>query len=924
MRLGGVRIPDMTLATRLMLAMTALVLGTAAAGLLSTHGVEQTVVPASLERMRSQAQARLGVLDIYLDSARSTVLALCGIPAHQGLIRAIQNGGIDPQYNTLQERWRERVETTYLAQLRAKPEIQQMRLIGIADGGREIVRIDRFGPGNTIRTVPPDDMQQKADRGYFRQGVAAAPGTVAVSPIELNQEHGAIDVPHVPVIRFATPLTDAAGRTFGIVIVNLDLRAIFARIRAAMDADSLIYVVNADGDFLLHPDLDRAFGFDLGARHRWQDEFPQLAAAVGSADHGVAMVNNAGGERAAAALMMAQVAGGPQLGVIETRAYAAIMAPADAVRRSDLIVAGVSVLVAITLALLLARSLARPLTLMTAAVEGFARGEAMHDIRVPLRAGGEVGILARAFAQMAQEVTDKTAALREKSEVLDKTLDGMAEGFMMVDPQGKTLFANAFCRELFGDTPEFGSPSWHRAYQRFHADGVTPLRMYETPIGRTLRGESFDHVEFAIRRPGTTRMIQLIASGRIVENAAGLIQCAVIVYHDVTAFKDTERQLHQAQKMEAVGQLTGGVAHDFNNILTVITGAIELISDGIRDQPELAMLAKMVDEAVDRGADLTHHLLSFARKQPLEPREIDVNLLVHDAERLLRPTLGEQIEIVSRLCPDPWRALADPFQLSNALVNLAINARDAMPRGGKLTFESANVVLDQDYADAHAEVTPGAYAMVAVSDNGFGIPLAIRDRVFDPFFTTKEIGKGTGLGLSMVYGFVKQSGGHIKIYSEEGHGTTIKIYLPRADGTGDAPALAPSHAVVGGQERILAVEDDPLVRKYVMTHLEALGYTATAAANADEALALAARGLAFDLLFTDVILGSGINGRQLADRLTVDRPKLKVLYTSGYTENAIVHHGRLDRGIRLLTKPYRRADLARMLRLVLDGEVAEV
>ncbi|KIZ35828.1 ATP-binding protein, partial [Rhodopseudomonas palustris] len=323
------------------------------------------------------------------------------------------------------------------------------------------------------------------------------------------------------------------------------------------------------------------------------------------------------------------------------------------------------------------------------------------------------------------------------------------------------------------------------------------------------------------------------------------------------------------------------------------------------------------------ASDLTNGLLSFSRKQPLKPRSIDVNALIADTAKLLRATLGEQIEIDINPAPELRLALADPSQLGSALINLAINARDAMRDGGKLLLETGNVDLDQSYADHHDEVSAGRYVMLAVSDSGTGIPAAIRDRVFEPFFTTKPIGEGTGLGLSMVYGFIKQSGGHIEVYSEEGHGTTIRIYLPCASAQdpkleGPAPALAR-----GGKETLLVVEDDVLVRNYVMAHLAALGYTANSAATAAEALSMVDGGLEFDLLFTDVILSGGINGRQLADTLCKDRPRLKVLFTSGYTENAIVHHGRLDAGVHLLAKPYRRAQLAQMLRLVLDGKLEE-
>lgn len=381
----------------------------------------------------------------------------------------------------------------------------------------------------------------------------------------------------------------------------------------------------------------------------------------------------------------------------------------------------------------------------------------------------------------------------------------------------------------------------------------------------------------------------------------------------------TEAQVRQAQKMEAVGQLTGGIAHDFNNILTVIIGTIEILTEAVADRPPLASIAKLIDEAATRGADLTQRLLAFARRQPLQPRQVDVNALIVDSARLLRPTLGEQIEIDSMLADDASQALVDPTQLTTAILNLALNARDAMPDGGKLTLETRNVYLDADYASMNSEVTPGKYVMIAVNDSGHGIPASLLDKVFDPFFTTKDVGKGSGLGLSMVYGFIKQSNGHIKIYSEQGHGTTVKLYLPLATGAVQQGADPASHAPVeGGHETILVVEDDELVRGYVVTQVKSLGYVALAASNATEALAILDRTETIDLLFTDVIMPGQMNGRLLAVEALKRRPHLQVLYTSGYTENAIVHHGRLDAGVLLLAKPYRKSEMARMIRLALS------
>ena len=382
-------------------------------------------------------------------------------------------------------------------------------------------------------------------------------------------------------------------------------------------------------------------------------------------------------------------------------------------------------------------------------------------------------------------------------------------------------------------------------------------------------------------------------------------------------------QLRQAQKMEAVGQLTGGIAHDLNNILTVITGTIEILAEAVADRPELVAITKMIDEAADRGADLTQRLLAFARKQPLQPREVDVNSLVIEATNLLRPTLGEQVEVQIMLAGDTARALIDPSLLTNAILNLALNARDAMPDGGKLTIETSNVVIDDSYAGIHTEVTAGPYVQIAVTDSGHGIPADILNNVFEPFFTTKDVGKGSGLGLSMVYGFVKQSNGHIKIYSEEGHGTTVRIYLPQALDLAlpTTDELESTSSIVGGNETILVVEDDDLVRTFVVGQIQSLGYVTLAAVNADAALVVINSAQTIDLLFTDMIMPGSMNGRQLADQALRRRPSLKVLFTSGYTENTVIHYGRLDAGVLLLAKPYRRADLARMIRSALDAGV---
>jgi PAS domain S-box-containing protein len=437
-------------------------------------------------------------------------------------------------------------------------------------------------------------------------------------------------------------------------------------------------------------------------------------------------------------------------------------------------------------------------------------------------------------------------------------------------------------------------------------------------IERALAGETIRGVRVQRRRKdGSLADIGFAGAAMYGPNGVTGVACALA---DISESVKMEQQLLQVQKLDAIGKLTGGVAHDFNNLLTVITSTIDILAEAVADRPELAAIAKLIGEAADRGAELTGHLLSFARKTPLQPRQTDVNGLALESARLLRPTLGENIEIETKFDDAAWPALVDPTQLTTAILNLAVNARDAMPVGGKLMLETANVILDEDYAKANGEVVPGPYVMIGVSDTGEGIPEAIRDKVFEPFFSTKGVGKGTGLGLSMVYGFVKQTGGHIKIYSEIGRGTTIKLYLPQAGERAEEPADGSSELPLsGGSEVILLVEDDPLVRTSVTAEIESLGYETIAVANAAEALAAVDSDLAFDLLFTDVVMSGPMDGRQLADEMAKRRPGTKVLFTSGYTENAITHHGRLDPGVLLLAKPHRKVDLARMLRKALDA-----
>ncbi|HEY3636505.1 MAG TPA: response regulator [Rhizomicrobium sp.] len=392
------------------------------------------------------------------------------------------------------------------------------------------------------------------------------------------------------------------------------------------------------------------------------------------------------------------------------------------------------------------------------------------------------------------------------------------------------------------------------------------------------------------------------------------------VQEEIAERMDAEAQLRQAQKMEAVGKLTGGVAHDFNNVLQVIGGNLQLLMKDVANNTRAEQRLQTALAGVSRGSRLASQLLAFGRRQPLAPKVVNLGRLVRSIDDMLRRALGEAIELETIASGGLWNTFVDTAHVENALLNLVINARDAMGISGKLTIELGNAFLDEYYCARNAEVTPGQYVMLAVSDTGSGMSPDVMDRVFEPFFTTKPEGQGTGLGLSMVYGFVKQSGGHVKIYSEVGQGTTIRLYLPRAVQQEDVEAEIEPGAATGGSESILVVEDDEDVRETVVSMMSELGYNVLKAKDADNALAILESGVHIDLLFTDVIMPGKLRSPELARKARERIPGIRVLFTSGYTENAIVHGGRLDEGVDLLSKPYSREKLARKLRHALQNK----
>jgi PAS domain S-box-containing protein len=508
----------------------------------------------------------------------------------------------------------------------------------------------------------------------------------------------------------------------------------------------------------------------------------------------------------------------------------------------------------------------------------------------------------------ALELSRARRAEAELHEQLRALIQASPLAILGLDSEGRVRTWNAAAEHVFGwtSTEVVGQPlpivpDPQRAEQ-------------QELLRRVLGGEVLTSVE-ATRRRKDGRLVEVSISAGPVKDSAGSVTGAIALIADITVLKRLEAQLLQAQKMEAIGRLAGGIAHDFNNLLTAILGSAEMLDETLGTGHPGHEDADEIRRAAQRAAELTRQLLAFSRRQPLQATVLDLNEVVHSTEKLLRRLIGEDVELRAVLGDDLGAVRADRGQLEQVITNLAVNSRDAMPRGGRLTIETRNVDLDPSFAQERPDLIPGSYVMLAVSDTGTGMEPETLTHVFEPFFTTKEPGKGTGLGLATVYGIVQQSGGHIYVYSEPMHGTSFKIYLPRVAETVAPPALpVPQTAAHRGTETILLVEDDPAVRVLTRRMLESRGYTVLAAANGTEGVEAARRYAGeIHLLVTDVVMPE-MNGRELFTQLSAQRSGLRVLFLSGYTDEAIVRHGNLERGVPFLQKPFTPETLARKVR----------
>ncbi|MGJ7917132.1 PAS domain S-box protein [Massilia sp. LXY-6] len=529
------------------------------------------------------------------------------------------------------------------------------------------------------------------------------------------------------------------------------------------------------------------------------------------------------------------------------------------------------------------------------------------------------------FAKITRDITDKKLArdaLRRTEEQFRLLIESVVDyAIYMLSPEGVVTTWNAGARKIKGYTAEeiVGSH-----FSCFYTEEDRRNGLPAQILARARTDGRAEAEGRRVRKDGSTFRASVVIDA--IHDPDGKLVGFAKITRDITEraqLEDAREALQHAQRLEAVGKLTGGVAHDFNNILQVIGGSLQLLSGTVAGIPAAQRYLSMALTAVDRGGKLAAQLLAFARRQPLQPVVLNAGRVVRGLEDLVQRAVGETVEVETAVSASLWNTLVDPHQLENVVLNLAINARDAMPDGGKLTIELSNTMLDDSYVSAAHEVPPGQYVLLAISDTGTGMVPEVLARAVEPFFTTKGEGQGTGLGLSMAFGFVKQSGGHFRIYSEVGHGTTIKAYFPR---TLESEQLLPepnAGEARGGTETILVVEDDPNVQATVVGMLGDLGYHVLRADNAEMALAVLRAGVRCDLLFTDVVMPGPVKSTELARQAKMLLPSLKVLYTSGYTQNAIIHGGRLDPGVELLSKPYRREKLASKVRQILGGQAAQ-
>jgi PAS domain S-box-containing protein len=1046
----------MKLTSRFTLATVALVAATAVAlSALSYYRLRSTLLSAEMERVEHRTKEMAQTLNTYVGGVRADVLALRGVPAVPGLMEARGADGKDPRDGTPESTWRNRLAEVFVSEMQAKPQYVRISFVGAPDG-MELVRVDRSGSDRAIRVLKDEELASKADRPYVVEGLKQPGDAVYIAPIDFSPQ-GAVDGPVGPLLRGSVPVRSAGGELVGVLSIAVDMQAAFDTLQTAHGSQNRIYLVDADGRFLIHPDgvgeiVNRA------PSRRVADEFGDMTLDVRAERSAARTTVNRAGQGAIVASVPVQLAGGPRVALLQVAPLSAVLAPAVAIRQSGLLAGAIATLIALVLAIVVARS--SPFVRMSAAVTS-SGGLALAS---QTTAGGEVGVLARAFDRLAQDMRSKSdeaereaggrqraeaelVLQRDRERILSAVVESSNDAILALTPDGLITACNPAAEKLYGlassqligksfgdlalpdrryendalmdrvrsgesiaryDTQHVCRLGRHldvsvslapvraedghivgvalaarditdrkQAEDRFRlvvesapnglvladASGAIVLVNAETErlfgyrreqlIGQPvellvpaeLREVHVKHREQFHAHPSTRRM----GAGRDLfgrradgtefpvevglnplHTPAGTFVLGTIV--DITARKEAEddnskleSRLRQSEKLEAIGQLAGGVAHDFNNILTAILGYVEtaeasLQGGGPLPTSDLLLYMDQIKKSSLWAADLTRRLLAFGRRQVSQPRPFNLNESMRTVEPMLRRLMPENVTVTLSLAEDLHAVIADPSQMEQVIINLVVNARDAMPTGGKIMIRTDNIDLDDAYTTLHPEARPGPYAAMIISDVGCGMDPQTLERIFDPFFTTKEVGHGTGMGLSTVYGIVKQAQGQVTVYSELGKGTTFKVFLPAVESRDMAARPAPvAVEPMAGTETILVAEDNELVRWVIQNVLRTAGYTVILAPNGASALKAALDHAGkINLLITDVVM-PGMHGRELAEQLAAHGMVFKVMFVSGYTADVIAHHGVLEPGLALLEKPFTRQSLLHRVRQVLDS-----
>lgn len=909
------RLPGLSngLSTRLIIASVSLVLLTALSiEFLADRNLEQAIVPTELERLQTAAQRRADELGAFVQEARSEILSVVNTEPVKGLARAHIAGGFDAAQNSTEEQWRQRLANNMVSIMNARPDYYKFRLIGIANGGREIVRVDRMGKGRTVRIVPESELQLKNDRPFFREAVEVPVGQVYTSMIELNQDFGKIEVPHVPVLRVSSMIDTPDGKHFAVLIANINVERLLMQLVKRAANGTTAYLVDRKGNYIVHPDSRKTFGLDLGVPTDWRKDFPGLLSITNGATKGADSYHEKEDEihAVAASILPSEPF---YAAVILTKSRALIVQPIKSIQTATRAAGSGAVLIAILFAIIMSRSMTKPLEQLTKAVEKFDGENEL--VRLP-KAGAEVGTLAQAFQDMSAEVREKTTTLKklyEMERLYGAVVESSADAILTIGLDGNITAWNAAAERIFGYSADeiIGKPVALLQPQ----DRKDEVELIIDTISKGNRVENLETIR--IGKDGSPIQVSLTISP--VYDAKGSITWASKIVRDIREQKLLEERLRLAQKMEAVGTLAGGIAHDFNNILTTIVGNTRLAREDLPPNHEAHQELAEIERAAARGASVVRQILRISRSEDPKNEPINLESTVEESVQFLRATKPDNVEIRTQFDPDMPFVLGDPTEMHQVIMNLCVNALHAMRElGGLLEITGSVVYLDEVAVGTFPNLLPGRYIRLSVSDTGMGMDAQTLSRIFEPFFTTKGINEGTGLGLSVVYGIVERHRGVITAYSEPGKGTMFRIYFPAVDSVEPSNHQTDEPSYEGNGEKVMYVDDDESLVLMVTRMLRRLKYEVYGYSDPQEALsAFLTDPASFDIIVTDMSMPK-VDGPEFVRQLLAVRPNTPIVMVTGYIRPEDTVRTR-DLGIRaLVLKPNTVQDMGRVLHDILE------